>query len=421
MRDKNMVRIILGILAIVAVTSMLAGAAWAQATFKTLHKFTGGADGNIAEAGLIFDQVGNLYGTTLGGGAQGLGTVFQLTPNKNGGWAEHVLHSFCSRTYCADGANPFAGLIFDQAGNLYGTTSGGGAHGNNGGGTVFRLAPSQNGGWTESVLYSFCSLANCADGAAPAAGLIFDQAGNLYGTTPSGGAHNNGGTVFQLAPNQNGGWTEHTLYSFCSQARCTDGLWPFAGLTFDQVGNLYGTTSRGGAHSQGTVFQLTPKRNGSWAEHVLHSFCPTNCADGAIPAAGLIFDQAGNLYGTTGFGGAHDWGIAFQLTPNQNGWTEHVLHNFCCAYGVLPAAGLIFDLAGNLYGTTSKGTQGWGTTFQLTPSQNGGWTPHVLHSFVDKPNAQPAAGLILDKAGNLYGTTAGDGSTTFGSVFEITP
>jgi len=110
MRDKNMVRIILGILAIVAVTSMLAGAAWAQATFKTLHKFTGGADGNIAEAGLIFDQVGNLYGTTLGGGAQGLGTVFQLTPNKNGGWAEHVLHSFCSRTYCADGANPFAGL-----------------------------------------------------------------------------------------------------------------------------------------------------------------------------------------------------------------------------------------------------------------------------------------------------------------------
>jgi uncharacterized repeat protein (TIGR03803 family) len=238
-------------------------------------------------------------------------------------------------------------------------------------GTVFQLTPNQNGGWTEHVLYRFCSLTNCTDGSEPQAELIFDQAGNLYGTTVEGGAQGYGGTVFQLTPNQNGGWTESVLYSFCSLASCADGKAPFAGLIFDQAGNLYGTTVGGGGRYAGNVFQLTPNQNGGWTEHILHSFCSrTNCTDGSEPVAELIFDQAGNLYGTTELGGA----------------------------------------------------QNFGTVFQLTPNQNGGWTEHVLHSFLDKPGANPTAGLILDKAGNLFGTTVGDVyRTTFGSVFEVTP
>jgi uncharacterized repeat protein (TIGR03803 family) len=365
-----MIRLILGILATGMVTLILSSSAGAQATFKTLHKFTGGTDGDAPYAGLIFDQVGNLYGTTFQGGAHGWGTVFQLTPNQNGGWTEHVLDSFCSPTNCADGQRPQAGLIFDQVGNLYGTTWEGGAQGP---GTVFQLTPNQNGGWTEHVLHSFCSRPHCADGGNPFAGLTFDLVGNLYGTTSTGGRSQYGGTVFQLTPNQNGGWTEHVLHNFCSRTNCADGYQPAAGVIFDQAGNLYGTTQYGGArgnNGDGTVFQLTPNQNGGWTERVLYSFCSrTNCTDGFLPQAGLIFDQAGNLYGTTHWGGA----------------------------------------------------QGYGTVFQLTPNQNGGWTEHVLHGFLDKPGAYPYAGLILDKAGNVYGITEGDGSTTFGSVFEITP
>jgi uncharacterized repeat protein (TIGR03803 family) len=249
----------------------LAGSAGAQVKFKTLYKFKGGTDGKSPAAGLVFDQAGNLYGTTQGGGPdKSRGTVFQLTPQQSGGWTKHVLYSFCSQMNCTDGAQPYAGMIFDRAGNLYGTTISGGAHH---GGIVFQLTPNQNGGWTEGVLYSFCSRGNCADGLHPFAGLIFDQAGNLYGTTYYGGDQQDG-TVFQLTPNQNGGWTEHVLYSFCSQTNCTDGWYPLAGLIFDQAGNLYGT--RGGVgelDASGTVFQLTPNQNGGWTEHVLYSFC----------------------------------------------------------------------------------------------------------------------------------------------------
>jgi len=358
-----MVRMILGIL--VMVTLLLSRSAGAQATFKTLHKFNLGKDGNSPVAGLIFDQAGNLYGTTTAGGAQGFGTVFQLTPNQNGGWTETVLYSFCSLTNCADGSEPVAELIFDQAGSLYGTTQVGGAHNNSG--TVFQLTPNQNGEWSEHVLYSFCLQTNCADGVNPRAGLIFDQAGNLYGTT-SGSLNEGGGNVFQLTPNQNGGWTEHVLYSFCSRRGCADGYVPDAGLIFDLAGNLYGTTSFGGAHNDsGTIFQLTPNQNGGWTESVLHSFC-FRCAGGGDPEAGLIFDQAGNLYGTTRFGGA----------------------------------------------------QNFGTVFELTPKQDGGWSYHRLHSFRNMPGAFPTAGLILDQTGNLYGTTFGYNGT-IGSVFEITP
>jgi uncharacterized repeat protein (TIGR03803 family) len=415
-------------LVVIIVMPVLTPSAWAQSKYKTLYKFTGGKDGENPDARLIFDQAGNLYGTTDRGGAHGLGTVFQLVPNADGRWRESVLYSFCSHTNCGDGAQPAAGVVFDLAGNLYGTTSfGGGAHG---GGTVFKLAPNADGSWRESVLYSFCPR-NCRDGAFPFASLIFDRAGNLYGTTYQGGAHGSG-TLFQLVPNADGSWRESVLHSFCSRTNCGDGAFPPASLIFDQAGNLYGTTWRGGALDQGTVFKLTRNADGSWRESVLHSFCSrTNCGDGTGPEAGLVFDPAGNLYGTTSSGGALDQGTVFKLTPSADGnWRESVLHSFCsrtnCGDGAQPVADLVLDPAGNLYGTTFAGGDqgcyqggGCGVVFKLTPNSNGGWKEAVLHTFADHPGASPFAGLILDRAGNLYGTSSG--FTTFGSVFEITP
>jgi uncharacterized repeat protein (TIGR03803 family) len=416
-------------LVVIIVMPVLTPGAGAASKYKTLYKFRDGKDGAGPRVGLIFDQAGNLYGTTVGGGAHGSGTVFQLVPNADGSWRESVLHSFCSRTNCGDGASPFAGLIFDQAGNLYGTTSSGG--GAFAGGTVFKLAPNADGSWRESVLYSFCPT-NCGDGAQPN-GLVFDLAGNLYGTTFSGGGALAGGTVFKLAPNADGSWRESVLYSFCSRTNCGDGDTPFASLIFDQAGNLYGTTFDGGAHFGGTVFKLTQNADGSWTESVLYSFCSrTNCGDGTEPEASLIFDQAGNLYSTTLAGGALNQGTVFKLAPNADGsWRESVLHSFCsrphCSDGVNPIASLIFDQAGNLYSTTLFGgvpcsdVRGCGVVFKLTPNLNGGSKEAVLHTFADHPGANPTAGVIFDAAGDLYGTSDGDGSTTFGSVFEITP
>jgi uncharacterized repeat protein (TIGR03803 family) len=267
----------------------------------------------------------------------------------------------------------YGALIFDAAGNLYGTTSSGGTHncqGNGGCGTVFQLTPTVGGAWTETVLYNF---GNGTDGYSPWAGLVLDAAGNLYGTTAFGGTngcavaqYSGCGTVFELTSVAGGGWTETVVHNFGSG---TDGVTPIAGLTFDPAGNLYGTTEVGGPSNVGTVFQLLPTTGGGWSETVIHSF---NVDPGGWgPAAGtLVFDAAGSLYGTAFFGNT-----AFQLTPTVGGtWTETVLYtwvdNDSGAW-----AGLIFDATGNLYGTTWYGgsdkcetpTPGCGTVFELTP------------------------------------------------------
>ena len=394
-------------------------------------------DGFDPAASLISDAAGNLYGTTYQGGANncgfpynGCGTVFELTPTAGGGWTEEVLHTFSNG---ADGATPEAALIFDAAGNLYGTTQYGGAHG---GGTAFELTPTAGGGWTEQVLYSFCSQTNCTDGAYPPAGLIFDAAGNLYGTTWYGGTNSGPycpqgcGTVFELTPAAGGAWTEKVLYSFCSQTNCADGDDPVAGVRFDQAGNLYGTTYQGGSYpcepsDCGTVFELTPAAGGGWTEQVLYTF---GCCSGVGPVGGLIFDAAGNLYGALFYGGTYYGGAVFELTPQAGGsWALTVLHSFGNgADGDDPDTDLIFD-AGNLYGTTSKGgtypcNSGYscGTVFELTPNGSGGWTEQVLHSFGNGADgAFPVAGLIV-AAGNLYGTTAQGGTSGGGTVFELT-
>jgi uncharacterized repeat protein (TIGR03803 family) len=354
----------------------LAPAANGKLRSTVLHYFSGGKDGCQSYAGVILDEAGNLYGTTSANGMYGGGSVFRLSAGANGKWTETVLHSFSGE----DGDEARAGLIFDSSGNLYGTTGGGGAFGQ---GTVFQLSPKANGRWSEKVLYSFCSASNCSDGAQPLAGVIFDSAGNLYGTTSVGGGNGCGngcGTVFRLSAS-NGHWTETVLHSF----NFTDGARPVANLVLDGAGNLYGTAIEGGLQSCsggcGTVFQispgaLSPTAKPPWSGTVLYNFCSMpKCKDGASPAAGLTFDASGNLIGTTISGGYCGLcGTVFRLSPGPDGqWTETVLRLFGKpAAGRTPYAAVTLDTTGNVYGTTQGGGNtvcgdGCGVVFEITP------------------------------------------------------
>jgi uncharacterized repeat protein (TIGR03803 family) len=390
---------------------LLVSARPAQAQTETvLYSFGSQAgDGEFPVAGLILDKKGNLYGTTIVGGAYGEGTVFELTA----AGTEKVLYSFGSHS--GDAHQPDAGLTSDKKGNLYGTTQFGGdfeCNAPNGCGAVFELTAKG----TEKVLYSFGSQSG--DGTIPAAGLTFDKEGNLYGTTSTGGDFGDG-TVFELTL----AGTEKVLYSFGSQAG--DGAWPQGGLIFDKKGNLYGTTAGGGAYGDGTVFELTA----AGAEKILYSF-GSYAGDGLYPYAGLIFDKKGNLYGTTFNGGdlecvPYGCGAVFELTKKGK---ENVLYSFggSSGDGNNPWASLTFDKEGNLYGTTYDGGDfecdalyGCGTVFELTAAG----TEKVLYTFGSQSGdgAYPAAGMTFDKKGNLYGTTSGGGAYDEGTVFKLTP
>jgi len=415
------------LLSFVTLFCTLTAAPLFAATGEVLQYFNG-KDGANPSAGVIFDAQGNLYGTTDGGGTYNRGVVFELSPNPTGFWTETVLYSFSGVN--GDGRYPYAGLVFDSLGNLYGTTAVGGAFNcvgsSQGCGTVFELSPGQNGTWTETVLHSF----DGRDGALPYASLIIDAAGNLYGTTGHGGSGANCpaqltvgcGIVFELSPTQ-GAWTESVLYNFCSLAQCKDGFGPFAGLIFDAAGNLYGTTSDGGAYSHcnpscGTVFELTPG-NGAWTESVLFSF---KGKYGADPEDDLIFDAKGNIYGTTrlGHGNGGGGGVAFELSPANGAWTETVLHGFNRDRdGQGPNGPLVFDASGNLYGTTQAGgSNERGLVFELSPPQNGGkWKQTTLLRFSTRYGRGSSAGLVSDSQNNLYGTIYGP----YGGVFKVTP
>jgi uncharacterized repeat protein (TIGR03803 family) len=424
-----------------ALSLLLGGPVLGHAQFQNLYSFCsqGGStctDGSSAQYGsLIRDAAGNLYGTTQDGGANvgtgqsgaGGGTVFKLS--SSGTYT--VLYSFCTAANCADGATPYAGLIEDSSGNFYGTTGFGGAFG---GGTVFKLDSNNN----ETVLYSFCALGNCADGQLPTGSLIEDASGNFYGTTGFGGAYG-GGTVFKLDSNNN----QTVLYSFCALANCADGQQPVVGsLLRDASGNLYGTTAQGGANlgagvsnaGGGTIFKLDPLGN----ETVLYSFCSeAGCTDGYEPFSGLIQDASGNFYGTAVGGGTglFNAGTVFELDPLGN---YTVIYNFCsaanCADGGASFASLIADASGNFFGTAAGGGANFGgTAFQLDAKGN----YNVLYNFCAAANcadgASPQAGLVEDAAGNLYGTTPvgganpgsdGNGAGTIfklGSQISVTP
>ncbi len=322
-----------------------------------------------------------------------------------------VLHTF---TGGQDGANPYAGVTLDKAGNLYGTTFQGGQYGN---GTVYKLTH-KGSGWTLDVLYTF----DVSGGANPEARVILGSNGPLYGTTQSGAGGN--GTVFNLRPFPSAcksalcPWMETVLHAF--EGSPNDGADPGNGdVLFDQAGNIYGTAITGGADDFGAVYELTPSGSG-WQESVLHSF---SFSDGAFPFAGVISDNAGNLYGTTLAGGSSTYGTVFELMQST-GWTESVLYNFQNGNdGLSPNAGLIFDHSSNLYGAThAGGSGGGGTVFKLTPS-GGGWTYSLVYSFTGNPGGDcgPIASLVMDGAGNLYGTTSCDGANGLGSVFKLTP
>ena len=365
-------------------------ASWAQGptyTKNVIYSFTGGSDGADPLAGLVRDGVGNLYGTTYAGGDYGAGTVFRLDTTGK----ESVLHSFSGGP---DGGYPYAGLILDAAGNLYGTADAGGAHNY---GAVFKVPA----GGTEGVLYSFTGTGG--DGVNPLAGLVRDGAGTLYGTTASGGASGLG-TVFKLSA----GGAETVLHSFRGGA---DGEYPEAGLVQDGVSNLYGTTYAGGASGFGTVFKIDATGN----DTVLYSF--RGGADGEYPAAGLVQDAAGNLYGTTNSGGASGDGIVFKISPAGK---ETVLHSFKGGKdGEYPYASVIRGAAGNLYGTTyAGGASGWGTVFEINPTGK----ETVLYSFAGAADgASPEGGLVQDAAGHLYGTTKYGGAFGAGTVFKLSP
>jgi uncharacterized repeat protein (TIGR03803 family) len=354
-----------------------------------LYSFTGGADGGGPTAGVILDSAGNLYGTTYGGGAAGAGVVFKLDPSGH----ETLLYTF---TGGADGGYPYAGVILDLFGNLYGTTNGGGnTTATNcvfdGCGVVFEVDRSGK----ERVLYAF---GGGADGSHPYGGVIQDSAGNLYSTTGYGGAAGVG-VVFKVDPAGH----ETVLFGFPG----TDGSNPWAGVIQDSARNLYGTTYGGGSAGAGMVYKLDPDGH----ETVLYNF--TGGADGANPYAGVILDAAGNLYGTTSAGGAAGAGVVFKLDPIGH---ETVLYSFTGgADGGYPVAGVIRDSAGNLYGTTNGGGSGGtcfggcGIVFKLDPSGH----ETVLHSFTGADGANPFAGVTLDAAGNLYGTTSGGGTGSY--------
>jgi len=388
-------------------------------TFRVLYSFTGGADGEEPDGGLMLDAAGNLYGTTVQGGDSGCfggtcGVVFELSPGARG-WSGATLHTF---TGGSDGGNPLDSLIFDATGNLYGTAQVGGVGECSpyGCGVAFELTPNPSG-WNESVLYTFG-----ADGGSPDAGLTSDGRGHFYSTLPSG-------QVYELIKGRVG-WKEKTLYTFVCSVTNRQGSEPPAAPVFDAAGNLYGTASFcGSSGDDGTVFEL---QHGSWKEKTLYEFTGL---DGSNPFAGLIFDKAGNLYGTTRGGGKYGLGTVFKLAPAAGGkWKETVLHSFKgrTTDGATPYSTLVFDKPGNLYGTTSHGGGagfGYGTVFKLTPVSGGRWTEQVLHRFTGGRDGKiPDVGsLAIDPAGNLYGMTTGGGnSNCFGGygcgvIFEITP
>jgi uncharacterized repeat protein (TIGR03803 family) len=388
-----------------AICLSLSAIAFGAPTYKVLRYFNG-TDGSGPWGGVTLDQNGNVYGTTAGGGA--CGTVFRLTPQKNGHWKETVLYQFGSGP---DPCVPNSSVVFDSEQNLYATTVGGGTDEF---GTVFELTRGSTG-WAEGTLYSFGTKRG--DGGSPTAGLVMDKAGNLYGTGPDGGAYGNG-TVFRLTPGSES-WDEEVLYAF--GARKGDGDAPFAGLISDAKGNFYGTTYSGGANGSGSIYRLH-STSGDWQEQILHDF-PSFSKDGQTPGWGaLLRDASGSLYGTTSGGGCCG-GVVYRLALGSGGhWKETIIYEFQGGEsGFEPNAGVVMDKAGNLYGTADGGTYGCGVIYKLAPEPKGGWKYTVLHTFYADKGCLPEGNLVLDKKGNLYGGTAIGGPSNNGVVFELTP
>jgi len=387
-------------------------------TFQVIYSFPGGPTGSNPDAGLTMDRAGHFYGTAGFGGSSSCyyecGVVFEIS-NQGQGWVLNVVYSFVPNS----NTNPESRAIIGPDGSLYSTTYLGGASGY---GAVFNLQPPAHAtasaltSWTDTILYGF---AGGSDGTYPiSADVVFDSAGNIYGTTPTGGDSNNG-TVYELSPS-NGGWAEKVLYSFPGQP---DGASPTSGVILDPGGNLYGVTYLGGALNLGAIYELSPHGD-TWTETVLHSFI--GGVQGCFPFGGLTFDAHGNLIGTTGGGCLAGGASVFMLSPAGDQWTFSGLYPL--GQNADPEAELTFDSSGNLYGTTVQGgAYDYGTVFRLSPS-NGGWTYTDLHDFTNgSDGANPHSNVLIDANGNLFGTTNGGGLNGYcpggscGTIWEITP
>jgi uncharacterized repeat protein (TIGR03803 family) len=390
-------------------------------TFSVIHTFSDGQDGAYPYAGLVTDKKGNLYGAANQGGDlkascppanNGCGTIFKLAPSKSG-WKFQPIYVFRGGK---NGQGPYGRVAFGPDGKLYGTTVEGGNEQpcSSGCGSVFRLKPpltchTQTCPWTETVLYRF--LGN-TDGFYPTGDLTFDQAGNLYGTTFQGGTYGPG-TVYEL---KKGSWAESIVWNFTGNS---DGGNPYSGVIFDEAGNIYTSALAGGLNNGGAVLELSPSES-DWTETTLYDFYGTS---GVLPFAGLVLNGSGNVIGATESGGPNaNGGTVYELSPSGGTWNLTTLYNFTGEGEPGPWGKLTMDAAGNLYGTTQgyPGAGDWGTAFKLTLS-NGVWTETVLHRFTGgKDGGYPLSNLVLDSTGNLYGTT-NLGGKGYGVVFQIAP
>lgn len=417
-------RAILVVVAMVALVPLGASAG----TETVIYGFTGGSDGATPYAVPTMDGNGNLYGTTLYGGAYGNGIVYKLTHSKSG-WSESILHSFAGGS---DGAVPYGGVILDAQGNIYGGTREGGANCSSCG-VVYELSPGKHGKWKETILYSFHGNQDSEGG--PLGALTLDGKGNLYGGTAgnsSCGTDYYYGIVFELH-HTNTGWKERDLHDFCG----TDGDGPDYGqLVFDSAGNLYGTSGFGGSGGLGVVFELSPAAHHQWTFTTIHSFTSD---EGGVADGGLTIDASGNLYGAAADGGAQGNGSIYRFAPQGGGvWSETTPHAFDGAPdGVLPFQNPVFDANGNLYGTTYSGGDisgcydACGTIYELVPQMDGTWTESVVYDFGTLSGGadgyQPVAGLIGDGKGHFYGTTTKGGDVSgvrpcdCGAVYEFRP
>jgi uncharacterized repeat protein (TIGR03803 family) len=368
-------------------------------------------EGEYADTDLETDSAGNIYGTTVLGGDFGSGTVFQLSPTPNG-WVHTVLYSF---TGGADGGEPYKGVSLDRDGNLYGTAVTGGSGNCEGGcGVIYKLTNTK-GTWTQKVVHAFTGG---DDGSGPGSRVTADRVGNVYGMTPTGGAYGLG-TIYIIRPPSTGALTFKVIHAFTGGADGSNGS---AGRMILRDGRLYGAATTGGSNGSGVVFALTPMAFGEWDFKTIYTF--QGQPDGSFPYGALLFDGSGNIYGTTYYGGANGIGSVYKLSPQPVGeWTEELLYSFQQGTdGNSPISNLVFDVAGNLYGTTSEGGLGSGTIFKLSPVGKGSWTETVVHAFEGPPDGGFSYnGMVVDVFGNFYGATVHGGKNDDGCVYKFTP
>jgi uncharacterized repeat protein (TIGR03803 family) len=400
-------------LSVFAFTLCLATAAWAS-NETILWNFSGtNGDGAIPWSNvLISDSQGNLYGATNAGGTNSSGTVFELSPSGNGSYSETILYDF-GAFGSGDGSSPYGSLLRDSAGNLYGTTQGGGT---NSTGTIYMLS-AKSGGWSERILYNF-SASGQQDGANPSGGLVMGKNRTLYGTTTYGGTYG-AGTIFQLTESK-GVISEKVIHNFGASG---DGEYPYDPVVMGPDGNLYGTTSLANSGA-GAVYKLALD-NGTWTESILHVFTGQNGDGSGMYYVGLIGDKAGNIYGTTAFGGTNGNGTIWELEYSKTSktYTENVLYSFSSAGsdGQYPYGGLTMDGAGRLFGTTEDGgTINQGVVFELSKSGST-WTESVVHSFTGGSDGEEPSGNLLLSNGQLYGMARYGGTSNDGIVYTIAP